>query len=204
MPADNDQTEVRYAVVSPPASEPVSLAELKLHARVDISDDDALLDGLISAAREWIESHTARRLIMRTERLLLDDFPDCDRIIIPTAPLQAIGAVTYLDDAGGETTLASTAYVADVDGPVGVIALKAGQTWPALTSSKRPVNAVRVAFTSGYVNAAAVPASLKLAVKMLAAHLYANREETTPITLERVPLGIQALIAPYRVKEALT
>lgn len=204
MRADNEQSEVRIALVSPPASEPVTVAELKLHARVDISDDDDLLTGLIQAAREWVEGYTARRLIMRTETLLLDSFPSCDRIVIPVAPLQAIGAVTYLDQDGASTTLSSSAYVTDVNGPVGVVALKTGQTWPSLTSSQRPVNAVRVAFTSGYASADAVPASLKLAVKMLAAHFYENREATTPIDVKNLPMGITALLRPWRVVEALT
>jgi uncharacterized phiE125 gp8 family phage protein len=204
MRADNDQSEVRIAVVSPPGEEPVTLAELKLHARVDLTDDDELLSALITAAREWVESHTGRRLMQRTETLFLDGFPDSDRIAIPVAPVAAIGAVTYLDDAGASTTLDSSAYVTDVNGPIGVVALKTGQTWPALTSSKRPVNAVRVAFTSGYATAALVPSSLKLVVKMLAAHFYENREGTTPITVNEVPFGIRALLRPWRVPEVLT
>lgn len=204
MRADNEQTEVRISLTSPPAQEPVTLAELKLHARVDITDDDDLLTSLIQVAREWVEAHTVRRLITRTETLLLDGFPSCDRISIPVAPLQAVGTITYLDDAGASATLDSSTYVADISGPIGVVALKSGQTWPSLTSSKRPINAVRVPFTSGYANAEAVPASLKLAVKLLAAHYYENREATTPIDVKNLPMGIIALLRPYRVWEALS
>lgn len=203
MRLDNGQTEVRIVVVSPPGEEPVTLAELKLHARIDLTDDDDLLAGLITAAREWVEQHTARRLMLRTETLFLDDFPDCDRIVIPVAPIAAIGAVTYLDQDDAASTVDATTITKDTNGPIGIVALKTGQTWPALTSSKRPANAVRVAFTSGYPTAAAVPSSLKLAVKLLAAHLYENREATAPIEIREVPLGIHALLKPWRVWEGL-
>src|SRR5205823_4486856 len=36
--------------------EPVSLSEAKLHARIDVPDDDSLVAGLISAARHYAET----------------------------------------------------------------------------------------------------------------------------------------------------
>ena len=46
-----------YSVVTPAASEPITLTEAKNFLRVDGSDDDALITALISAAREMCEQY---------------------------------------------------------------------------------------------------------------------------------------------------
>ena len=50
-------------LVTPPAGVPISLAEAKLHLRVDGGDDDPLICSLISAARQAAETITGRQLI---------------------------------------------------------------------------------------------------------------------------------------------
>ena len=42
-------------LVTPPAVEPVSLAEMKEHLRVDAVDQDLTIKSLISAARQYAE-----------------------------------------------------------------------------------------------------------------------------------------------------
>ena len=43
-----------------------------------------------------------------------------------------------------------------------------------------------------------VPGPLKLAIKLLVGHFYENREATTMLKIDELPLGIKALIEPYR------
>ena len=47
-------------LVTPPAEEPVSLSDAKLHLRVDFTDDDALILAFIVAARQHSEMLTRR------------------------------------------------------------------------------------------------------------------------------------------------
>lgn len=61
---------MHLVIVTPPAAEPVSVAEA--HARIDASDEDTLIGSLITAARELVETETARRLITQTLDGVLD------------------------------------------------------------------------------------------------------------------------------------
>lgn len=62
-------------VIIPPAVEPVSLAEVKLHARVDNDLEDDLIASFIGAARRHGESLTHRSFVPQTLELTLDAFP---------------------------------------------------------------------------------------------------------------------------------
>ena len=60
---------------TPPAVEPLSLIEAKAHLRLDIPDDDALILGLISAARYAAENLCRRVMVTQSWELTLDGFP---------------------------------------------------------------------------------------------------------------------------------
>jgi len=62
-------------LVTPPALEPIGLADAKTHLRVDVEDDDALICALISAARDYVERFCRRALLTQTWLLALDHFP---------------------------------------------------------------------------------------------------------------------------------
>ena len=50
-------------IVMQPVIEPVSLDEMKKHLRVDIDDDDELIQAMITAARTHIENITRRAFL---------------------------------------------------------------------------------------------------------------------------------------------
>lgn len=62
-------------LVTPPAVEPVSLAEAKAHLRLEIDDDDDLVSALISAARQKCESRLTRAFVTSGWRFTTDGFP---------------------------------------------------------------------------------------------------------------------------------
>ncbi|MEI9964384.1 MAG: phage head-tail connector protein [Caulobacteraceae bacterium] len=64
-----------YVLVTPPAVEPVSVAEIKAHARVDFADDDALLAAFGVAARQHFERQTNRSLISQSGALIFGASP---------------------------------------------------------------------------------------------------------------------------------
>ncbi len=182
-----------------PVAEPISTAEAKSHARVDISADDTLIDDYIAAARRWAELYTRRQFVTATWDLTLDAFPLSDRcpIWVPLPPLQSVTSISYVDADGQTQTWDAAEYLVDSKSEPGRILPAYGETWPV---TRDQANAVTVRFVAGYGLAAAVPATLKTAVRLLVSHLYETREPIiTGTIVAKVPLGVEAVLHAYRV-----
>ena len=130
-------------VVSPPAVEPVSLADAKAHLRLDSDADDAYVSALITAARERVELFLRRALITRAFEYTLDGFPESPALIyatsvidLPRPPLQSVESIQYMDSAGNVQTLAPEDYVVDTSSSeIGRVALAWNRFWPITRSS---------------------------------------------------------------------
>lgn len=187
---------MRPSLITPPASEPVSLAELKLHARVDFGDDDTTLQALLDAAVAHLDGYSGvlgRCLISQTWKQTYRDW--CGRFRLPFPDASSV-VVKYFDADGAEQTVSSSLYEI-VDGEKGSeVVFKDAFTEPSLDDDRdAPVS---VEFVAGYGDADAVPAALKVAIMMLAAHWYQNREAVLVDAPKSVPLGFDALTEPYR------
>ena len=79
-------------LVTGPVSEPVDRADAKLHLRVDGTEEDTLIDGLIAAARLNIEAHAAVALIAQTWTWTLDTWPGLV-VSLPLGPVTSIVSV---------------------------------------------------------------------------------------------------------------
>lgn len=182
------------ALVTPPNAEPVLLSEAKGHLRVTATDEDSLINSLISAARNWAENFTQRALITQTWDYKLDAF--ADEMEIPLPPLQSVISVKYIDTNGAEQTLASTEYTVDTAAERGLVRLAYDKSWP---STRTQANAVTIRFVAGYAGASAVPGPIKAACLLMLGELYARRETAivgAPITT--VPVSAEYLLWPYR------
>lgn len=172
---------MRVAIVTPPAAEPVTLAEAKTHARIDIDDDDALVSSLITAAREKCEAEIGQAFINTTFDLFLDNWPHDDlmrlkrELVLPRAPIVSVTSITYYDTSNALQTLDTTAYDVSLGLP-GRIWRAFGQSWPILANKP---DAVVIRFVAGYgATGASVPASIRAAIMMHVAHVYENRGES--------------------------
>lgn len=184
---------------TPPASEPITAAELRAHLR-DVPDGDAALEALISAAREFAEEETGLIMIQQTRRLTLDNWPFASHgdgrgsdglgwwdgvrdgaiigaaprfLELPRAPLISITSITTFDTEGDGVVWQSGNYLADTGNRPGRVVLEVGGTWPIPT---RPAAGIVILYVAGHADAAAVPRSLRLAILQIAAHWYENRE----------------------------
>lgn len=189
-------------LITPPAVEPVSLAEAKQHLRVDITDDDALITALITAAREYCEGFQNRAYITQVWQLWLDSWPDGSEIRIPKPPLQSVTSVKYYGADNTEYTLPPADYFVDTKSEPGRIVLAYERTWPSVTL--RPANAVCIEFVAGYGDdAGKVPQKVRQAIYLLIGHWYENREAVR-VAMQRgetlpVPFGVDALLWQDRV-----
>ncbi len=194
------------ALVTAPATEPVSLAEAKLHLRVEtgMTDDDTLISALIVAARQVAETITRRALITQVWKLVLDQFP---------APGVNVGSANWYGPQWGNSpgpltslradgrtgfeiflahdpiqTVDSVSYT-DPDGnlqPLSSnqykvdIVTEPARVVPAYgttwPATRNEINAVTVQYTCGYGGSAAVPESIKSWIKLQVGAMYENRE----------------------------
>ena len=160
-------------LITAPSLEPMTLAEAKLHLRVDGTDEDDLITALIVAARRRAEHLLTRALITQTWELTLDEFPAADIQLLKPGVLSIV-SVKYLDSAGVEQTVDSADYALDAATIPGWVLLASGASWPTTYDG---ANAVRVRFTCGYGPAASdVPADVVAWCKLQVGALYRNRE----------------------------
>lgn len=185
------------ALITPPALEPVSLADAKAHLRLDGDDDDAFATAAIVAARVHVEALTRRMLIEQGWRVYLDAWPRKRIVTIPVAPLLAVDAVTVYDADGNPVTVSSDDYEVDAISVPGRLFVAT----PAPARVGRAANGIEIDVTAGYgASSIDVPSPLRQAIMMLVAHWYEHRGAVGhDLAGEVPPHGFHALIAPYRI-----
>lgn len=205
-------------LVTAPASEPVTVAEAKLHGRIETTADDTLIEGYITGARQLVERLTGRVLITQTWKLTLDNWPGASSdewwdgvreapisfldegasVEIRKAPFLAITSVATLDESDAPTTYAASNYYVTKHNGFGRLVKKTGSVWPVITT--RAYGAIVITFTAGYgANASDVPIALRQAIKDIVAHWYENRGAAEEVNLSEPPLKTQAVIQQYTV-----
>ncbi len=156
---------------SPASTTPVSLSEAKLFLKMDdISDDDALITMLISAATQQVENATGRCLINQTWS---QTFTDWDNLVLYRSKVSSITSVKYYDNAGVLQTLSSSVYELDGLEP-SKVRLKPDQEWAAHDGRS---DGISIVYVAGYgASSSYVPESLKLVVLIVLSWLYENRQ----------------------------
>lgn len=181
-------------------ADPVTLAEAKAWAKVEISDDDDLITALITTATTWMERATNRKFIDAAD--LVERF---DRFFnemqLPLSPLDSVTTVQYIDSNGDLQTLSNTVYDVDTSVEPGVVRLGFNQVWPITRTTP---NAVIITYKVGYgATAADTPEELKSAIKMLVAHWYEHREAATDgREVKTIPFAVESVIWSYKVPTA--
>lgn len=185
-----------------PVSEPVTLAEAQLHLRLDLfgsppsHPDDALVQTLISAAREAAENYTGVTIAQASYEVKSDIVND--QLSLQTYPVTAIASVTYEDGDGATQTVDPSDYSLDnFQRPARLI-----------FTGNVPDRKMTVKFTAGYTdgqspNPFPTPAGVKAAILLMLGNLYENRESVaTNQSFER-PQSATYLLTPHRINMGL-
>jgi uncharacterized phiE125 gp8 family phage protein len=190
---------------TPPAVEPVTLAEAKAHLRVDTSDDDSYIQNLVSSAREWVENYLDRTLIHTQWVMRFDKFPDSgiEPVELPRPPMVASGTatavtVTFTQEAGPTSTYSTAEYRVDRNATPGAILPIYGSTW---TPHRQDDNAISVTWWAGYgATGASVPAAIRHAILMLVGHWYDGARSGVVVgsISKEVEFGVKSLLDSQR------
>ncbi len=202
-------------LLTPPAAEPLSLAEVKLHLKVDTATDDALIANVIVAARQAAEEHGALALVAQGWRLRLDAFPGralgwwdgwregsvapagAGAIVLPRPPLLSVSAVRTYDDADVATVMPAADYFVDTAAWPGRVVLRTAKTWPS--TSLRPAGGIEIDFNAGFgADGSAVPWAIRQGLLTHIAWLYQNRGDDAS-GAAAMPAEALALYRPYRL-----
>lgn len=189
----------RLKETTPPANDPVSLAQVLAHLNLPSTVDSqtqTYLESLIKRAAQTFEIETCRAIITSTWLLALDEFPD-DLIQIPRPPLQTVSSVKYYNSAGVLTTIDSSDYRVHTVGLFGEI--EPVNSWPSPQSRR---NAVEIVFVAGYGDESTdIPEALQHGILMLIAHWYANREMiATGTIVAPIPRTVQDVMNNYKAE----
>lgn len=170
-------------LVTPPAAQPVTVADVKAHLDIPGAESDTIIGAFISAivgtldgyggylgrcivAQQWAQDYCG----WPCDSTLRLPFPDC-----------ASATISYRDEAHANQTLPSAGHSAPIKRPGGdVIMIYRETARPALSNRPGPVSAN---FTAGF---ATVPETIKQAIILETAALYTRRGRDPALTKETV------------------
>lgn len=198
-----------YKVTTPPAAEPITLAEARQHLNFtadDPTDDDAYIEALISVARDVAEQYTNRAIMTQDVTLVLPCFPVVDGYRNPLAsirlfksPVQQVKTIYYRDEDDADHTLnvedntILNSYAEPATLSPNLVNMPDG--WPA-TNPDRP-NAVTIVYTAGYESASLVPKAIKQAMLLMIGKMFSEREDS----VKQLPTAAEYLLNPYVIRE---
>lgn len=178
---------MKVSLVEATESEPISLEAMKAWLKLEIDDDDDLIEALIVAARQHCEQELNKSLVAQTFLVKFDGFSNV--LELPFPPVSTVDEVLYYDANGVQQELSSASYWFSGGLPSRI---ESKTSFPA---TQNRLDAVSVEYTTS----GEATESVKTAMKMLIAHWYENRSavETGTIATE-IPLAVKTILQNER------
>ncbi|MCC0806511.1 phage gp6-like head-tail connector protein [Methylobacterium sp. W2] len=159
------------AVVVTPSDPIVSLAQAKKHLRVEHGDDDDYIADLVAVATGWLDAPDG----WLGRALGLQTL----EMVVPARLWSRDRQLPF------PPLVEIVSVTASDDGETTVVRFKAGHDFAGNGDEKRWLG----------------PAPIRHAILLMVGHLYGNREavSTSAAKPEQLPLGVDALLSPFRV-----
>lgn len=178
---------------------PLELSEVKTALRIPHAAEDALIYAYLQYATEYLEELCGPFLTQTWEQYE-DSWPVGTVLVVGKPFVQEITGFKYTISDGSAVEMAGEAYFLDLSDPYKPrLVLNSGYSWPSY--DLHPARPIQIIFTAGWGDSGAdVPGPLKLALLLLVAHFYEERQPVAAgVTLTTVPVySVDALIANYR------
>jgi hypothetical protein len=216
---------IELAVGEPPATEPISLDEARQHLRLDTSGtppahpDDLLVQGMITAARQYCEGETGLTMVTTQRTDFRDSWTESPMsvrwgnypglgdylyhgdlqmygrpaFLLEHAPVISVDEVRYLDPSGALQVLPADQYRTIPFGFMLRLEPLIGGAWPACYYGGHGV--VQVDYTAGWNGP--IEEGLRTAIKMMLTIYYENRGAFGPPA--QIPQGVADMLNGYRV-----
>ena len=157
----------RLTITTPPIDEPISVAEAQAHLRVDSDDDAGLIQGLITAAREYCEETQGRSYVTRTYEYTVEPVRSIDLPMPNHLTVESVTAI--LSDGTSEELTSGDDYEVYVQ-------LASDQARVRMLNYPAETEALVIEYTAGYGTPQDVPQRIKQAMLMLIGHWYEHRQ----------------------------
>lgn len=181
----------------PTAAVPVRAFAEHLRLGSGFADDgsqDAVLELYLRAAMAAIEARLGRVLLAREFAWTVTHWREDASQGLPIAPVQAVTSVTLVGADGAETPVDPEAWSVLRDTQRPRLVGRFGRSLPRIPRSGH----AEIRLIAGFgVTWGDVPADLRQAVFLLAAHYYENRADAAP-NGAAMPFGVLVLIESYR------
>lgn len=189
-----------FTLDTPPVAPLLTTVEAKAHLRMDLADEDSLIDAYVAAINEMLDAEygeLGRALVNQTWKMTLAEFPASGEFGLRFPPVQSITSITYYDADNVQQTLAGSEYSLIAKPDHAYIYRPDGVSWPS--TYVRP-DAVEVTYACGYgALGSDVPDGILQAARLLLGSWEMNRAGVSDRNISALPLGIRALLNKYRV-----
>lgn len=214
-------------VITPPASEPLTLAQIKTFCRIYETWEDDLVGSLLTTARAMVEEYLGRVLVTQT---LLATFKLQPHYIpytgmagygpwgwgfgsgmghglfdgsleIPRAPVQSLTSVTLRGHDGTNTVISNAAYNLDIELDPARFRILWHEVQENFPTVILPIQHVQIEFIAGYGGSEyneAIPNPILQAIYLLTNYLYERRGDE--VQMPEIPKAIYYLLDPYRLQ----